>query len=103
MGMTIADLIMFCEEKEYNHRVSCKRNDDASGYTRSKDKSIRTALAIREESYGNSYKQIADIMRKYQKITKILNSASYTENGTVYSYTYDEDTRVRHIREVIND
>lgn len=44
-----------------------------------------------------------DIMRKYQKITKILNSASYTENGTVYSYTYDEDTRVRHIREVIND
>lgn len=44
-----------------------------------------------------------DIMRKYQKITKILNSASYTENGTVYSYTYDEDTRVRHIREVIED
>ena len=44
-----------------------------------------------------------ETMRKYQKITKILNSASYTENGTVYSYTYDEDTRVRHIREVIND
>lgn len=103
MEMTIDELITFCEEKEYNHRVSCKRNDDASGYTRSKDKNIRTAFAIREESYGNSYKQIADIMRKYQKITKILNSASYTENGTVYSYTYDEDTRVRHIREVIKD
>lgn len=44
-----------------------------------------------------------DAMCKYQKITKILNSASYTENGTVYSYTYDEDTRVRHIREVIED
>lgn len=42
-------------------------------------------------------------MRKYQKIVKILNSASYTENETVYSYTYDEDTRVRHIREVIED
>ena len=42
-------------------------------------------------------------MRKYQKITKILNSERYTENGTVYSYTYDEDTRVRHIREVIED
>lgn len=103
MGMTIDELITFCKEKEYNHRVSCKRYDDASGYTHSKDKNIRTAFAIREESYGDSYKQIADIMCKYQKITKILNSASYTENGTVYSYTYDEDTRVRHIREVIED
>ena len=40
MGITIDGLITFCEEKEYNHRVSCKRNDDASGYTRSKDKNI---------------------------------------------------------------
>lgn len=44
-----------------------------------------------------------DTMRKYQKITKILNSASYTENGKIYSYVYDEDTRVKHIREVIED
>ena len=44
-----------------------------------------------------------DAICKYQKVTKILNSASYTENGTVYSYTYDEDTRVKHIREVIED
>lgn len=52
---------------------------------------------------SEAFKIAIDIMRKYQKITKILNSASYTENGTVYSYTYDEDTRVRHIREVIKD
>lgn len=44
-----------------------------------------------------------DIIDKYQKIQEILNSASYTENGTVYSYTYDEDTRVKHIREVLED
>ena len=44
-----------------------------------------------------------DIMHKYQKIIEILNSASYTENGTVYSYAYDEDTRVKHIREVIEN
>lgn len=44
-----------------------------------------------------------DIIDKYQKIQKILNSASYVENGTVYSYTYDEDTRVKHIREVLKD
>ena len=103
MGMTIEELITFCEEEEQNHRVKAKRADDASGYTRSKDKNIRTAVAIREEIYGNYYKQIADIMRKYQKIQEILNSASYTENGTVYSYTYDEDSRVKHIREVVED
>lgn len=103
MRMTIGELITFCEEEEYNHRLKCKRYDDASGYTRSKDKNIRTACAIREATYADFYKEISDTMRKYQKITKILNSASYTENGTVYSYTYDEDTRVRHIREVIKD
>ena len=42
-------------------------------------------------------------MRKYQKIQEILNSAGYIKNGTVYSYTYDEDSRVKHIREVIED
>ena len=56
-----------------------------------------------EQTNVEAVKTALDIMRKYQKITKILNSASYTENGTVYSYTYDEDTRVRHIREVIKD
>lgn len=44
-----------------------------------------------------------EAIRKCQKIQEILNSASYTENGTVYSYTYDEDSRVKHIREVLKD
>ena len=44
-----------------------------------------------------------ETMRKYQKIQEILNSASYVENGTEYSYTYDEDSRVKHIREVVED
>lgn len=103
MGMAIENLITFCEEKEYNHRLNCKRYDDASGYTRSKDKNIRTADAIREDTYAGFYKEISETMRKYQKIVEILNSASYTENGTVYSYTYDEDSRVKHIREVVED
>lgn len=72
MGMTIEELITFCEEKEYNHRLMCKRYDDASGYTRSKDKNIRTACAIREATYADFYKEISDTMRKYQKIEKII-------------------------------
>lgn len=69
--MKIDELITFCEEEEQNHRAKCKKADDASGYTRSKDKNIRTAVAIREEVYGDFYKQIADTMRKYQKIEDI--------------------------------
>ena len=38
-----------------------------------------------------------DIMRKYQKIIEILN---YLENGTVYFYEYNENTRIRQIRKV---
>ena len=66
--MLIEELITFCKEEEQNHRVKCKRADDASGYTRSKDKNIRTAFAIREEVYGDTYKQLADTMRKYQQL-----------------------------------
>lgn len=70
-GMTIDELITFCEEEEQNHKAKAKRADDASGYTRSKDKNVKTAVAIREEVYGDFYKQIADTMRKYQKIEDI--------------------------------
>lgn len=66
--MTIDELITYCEEKEYNHRLSCKRYDGASGYARSKDKNIRTACAIREEKYADYYKEISATMRKYQKM-----------------------------------
>ena len=66
--MTIEELITFCEEEEHNHRLTCKRYDDASGYTRNKDKNIRTSDAIREEVYGDTYKQLADTMRKYQQL-----------------------------------
>ena len=73
MGMMIEELITFCEEEEQNHRVKAKRADDASGYTRSRDKNIRTSNAIREEVYGDFYKQIAETMRKYQRIEQMVN------------------------------
>lgn len=59
------------------------------------------------EEYKNEHIEALDIaieaMKKYQKIQEILNSAGYVENGTVYSYTYDEDSRVKHIRKVVED
>ena len=66
MGMTIDDLKAYCMEEEATHRLRCKQYDDASGYTRSKNKDIRTASAVREELLGDYYQQIASIMRKYQ-------------------------------------
>lgn len=80
MEMSIDELITFCEEEEQNHRVKGKRADDASGYTRSKDKNIRTSVAIREEVYGDFYKQIADTMRKYQKIEQAYSAYLETMN-----------------------
>ena len=69
--MTIDELITFCEEEEHGCRVRCKRYDDASGFTRSKDKSVRTADAITEEVYGDFYKEISATMRKYQKQERV--------------------------------
>ena len=93
MGMTIDELVTFCKEEEHNHRLNCKRYDDASGYTRSKNKEIRTACAIREELLGNYYQQIVSTMRKYQKIEALINS---WELGLIDNIGYE-------ISEVIED
>ena len=64
---------------------------------------LKNLKSFHNGSYGASINFAIDTMRKYQKIQEILNSAGYIKNGTVYSYTYDEDSRVKHIREVIED
>ena len=66
MGMSIDELKAYCMEQEYNHRLRCKQYDNASGYTRSQNKDIRTACAVREELLGDYYQQIAQTLRKYQ-------------------------------------
>lgn len=94
--MMIEELITFCEEEEYNHRLKCKRYDDASGYTRSKDKNIRTACAIREATYADFYKEISDTMHKYQKIEQIIKD--YDNDKMPEDYWY-----IDKIKEVIED
>ena len=84
MGMSIIEAIPILHDM-YNYYNDV---DAYVGFDNEDNNAIETAL---------------DTMRKYQKIKEILNSASYTENGTVYSYTYNADTRIKHIREVIED
>lgn len=92
MGIMINELIEFCEEEEYTHRIRCKQYDNASGFTRTGNNDIRTACAIREEVKGNYYQQIIDTMRKYQKIEEILKEIPYGGDATV-----------RRIQEVMED
>ena len=100
--MTIDELITYCEEKEHNHRLSCKRYDDASGYTRSKDKNIRTACAIREETYADYYKEISATMRKYQKQERALDKireeiAEYGSIWVAYAITDKSDEDIEQL------
>ena len=86
MGMTIDEAIPILHDM-YNYYNDVDI-DVYVGFDNEDNNAIETAL---------------DTMRKYQKIQEILNSAGYIKNGTVYSYTYDEDSRVKHIREVVED
>lgn len=72
---------------------------DAVRYWKDKDKEESDI----EQTNVEAVRTALDTMRKYQQITEILNSASYVENGIEYSYTYDEDTRVKHIRKVVEN
>ena len=103
--MTIDELITFCEEEEHGCRVRCKRYDDASGFTRSKDKSVRTADAITEEVYGDFYKEISATMRKYQKQERVLDKireeiADYGSIWVAYAITGKSD---KDIEQLVSD
>ena len=97
--MSIDELIAFCEEEEHNHRLNCKRYDDASGYTRSKDKNIRTACAIREDTYADFYKEISDTMQKYQKIEQAYKK--YLND--MVTNIYADSKFIRALREVLEN
>ena len=103
--MTIDELITYCEEKEHNHRLSCKRYDDASGYTRSKDKNIRTACAIREEKYADYYKEISATMRKYQKQERVLDKirSEIAEYGSIWVEYKITGRRDKEIEQLVSD
>lgn len=71
MEMSIDKLIVFCENLEKYHVTRCKRYDDASGYTRSRNEEIRANDAKREEMDSKFYHELKEIVRKYQKIEDI--------------------------------
>lgn len=96
MGMTIDKLIVFCEDLEKYHSTRCKRYDDASGYTRSRNEEIRTNDAKREEMDSKFYHELKKIVLKYQKIVEIM--ADKKDDGGAFemedSYWLDKISEV---------
>ena len=82
--MSIDELIVFCEDLENYHITLCKRYDDASGYTRSRNEEIRTNDAKREEMDSKFYHELKKIVRKYQKIEEIVKFGNVNELGFEY-------------------
>ena len=72
MAETIDRLVLFCKEMEETHAKRCKAYDDASGYTRTKNKDIRTARAIKEEIYSGYYKQLAELVQGWIPVSERL-------------------------------
>lgn len=46
-------------------------------------------------------KELAEWLKQLKEIKRILDAPSYEENGVTYSYCYDSDTKLKHIREVV--
>lgn len=50
---------------------------------------------------ADEHRQLAEWLKQLKEIKRILDAPSYEENGVTYSYCYDSDTKLKHIREVI--
>lgn len=90
--MKIDDLLIFCQNMEQDYKIKYKRYDDASGYTRSGNKDIRTSDAIIAETYSNYYQQIAKIIKQYKKINDIMKSLTPEDKDIVENMFYTQMT-----------
>lgn len=87
--MTIDETILKCNEVAKNNEESMKRYDDASGYTRSHNESIRTIDAKKCEIRARKYKQLAEWLKQLQEIQKIIKSwkdGTIEEKDSVYAF-----------------
>ena len=49
---------------------------------------------------AEEHRQLAEWLKQLKEVKRILDASSYVENGITYSYCYDNDTRVKHLRKV---
>lgn len=66
--MTIDEAIIYAEEETEEQEKLAKRYDDASGYTRSHNESIRTSDAKRCIKRADEHRQIAEWLKDYKRL-----------------------------------
>lgn len=66
--MTLEEAIKHAEEVAKEQDKLCKRYDDASGYTRSHNKDIRTTDAKRCEECAEEHKQLVEWLKDYKRL-----------------------------------
>lgn len=49
---------------------------------------------------AEEHKQLAEWLKELKELKRILYASEYVENGITYSYCYDNDSRVKHMRHV---
>jgi hypothetical protein len=67
-GMTLDEAIKHAEEKAKEHEKMCQRYDDASGYSRSHNETIRTTAAKKCEKCAEEHRQLAEWLKDYQRL-----------------------------------
>lgn len=68
MGMSIEQAEKLLDDLATQEEFLCKRADDASGYTRSGNESIRTSNAKTHEQHAKEYRQILRYLAEYRLI-----------------------------------
>ena len=77
--MTLDEAIVHCEEVAKEQDKLCKRYDDASGYTRSHNKDIRTTDAKRCEECAKEHRQLAVWLKELKGLREVLNERKRKE------------------------
>ena len=73
--MTLDEAIKHCEEVAEEQDKLCKRYDDASGYSRSHNESIRVADAKWCERCAKEHRQLAEWLKELKQLREPLVSA----------------------------
>lgn len=113
--MTIDEAIKHCEEIATDQDKLSKRCDDASGYSRSHNKSIRTNDAKKHEKCGQDFRQLAEWLRELKTYKEQepcedaisreatikylnINMAWYDEDGEIA----DSEEKIKAITDLVN-
>ena len=71
--VTLKEAIKHCEDKADEQHILANIYDDASGYTRSHNESIRTTEARKCEANADEYRLIAKWLKEFEQITSKEN------------------------------